>query len=568
MDSTIKQFQTQHTNAQRLLDKLQDFLAQGSALGVNIDPSLPRKLAEASQELGTGKLKVALIGGFSEGKTSIAAAWLGRLDKSTMRISQQESSNEVTVYSVGDDCELIDTPGLFGFKEQYNADLKTVEKYKDITRKYVSQAHLVLYVMNSTNPVKESHKEDLIWLLRTLQLLSRTVFVLSRFDEVADVEDERSYQEHLRVKRDNVQARLRDAIGPSEKELAQLSIVAVAANPFDMGMEYWLENSEKFKALSHIGLLQQATATRIEQSGGPTAVVEQARKSVILEVLHKEMPVAVENDRRLGDEVERLQDVHRTFEHQLNAVRQQASEARVDLREFVVGYFSGLIMRTQGLIMETAGDFYQTEIGKDGIIVTTRLQNEFERQLQGVTHELGRMRLSFDSEINHFNSVVIELGSQGVNYVVKGNFINNASILAARDGVVNVAKTLGVDIGKALSFKPWGAVNLAKNLNGLLLVVGVALEAWDSYERMKREKEFEASKRQMLKYFEAQREEVLALIDKDGFVERFFPEYAELLRDAESVQETLARQEDLRRRFRQWRTNGEVIEAEFVEHVA
>ena len=49
-------------------------------------------------EVETNKLKVALIGGFSEGKTSIAAAWLEKLDKSTMKITHQESSDEVKIY--------------------------------------------------------------------------------------------------------------------------------------------------------------------------------------------------------------------------------------------------------------------------------------------------------------------------------------------------------------------------------------------------------------------------------------------------------------------------------------
>ncbi|EPJ6495249.1 LeoA/HP0731 family dynamin-like GTPase, partial [Pseudomonas aeruginosa] len=321
MDLTLEQFQNQHASARTLLDKLQRFLEQGAKLGVPIDPSLVDKLKHVSEHLATDKLKIALIGGFSEGKTSIAAAWMERLDKSSMRISQQESSNEVKVYEIGDEFVLIDTPGLFGFKEQYNADSHALEKYKDITRKYVSEAHLVLYVMNSTNPIKESHKADLNWLFRTLNLLPRTVFVLSRFDEVADVEDENSYQENLQIKRSNVQARLREAIDANEQELANLSVVAVAANPFDMGTEYWLERLDQFKVLSHIGSLQQATAAKIKSSGGPTAIVEQARKSVILDVLHKELPVAVENDQQLSEEVARLKDVQSTLRHQLDGAK-------------------------------------------------------------------------------------------------------------------------------------------------------------------------------------------------------------------------------------------------------
>ena len=563
MNSTLELFLNQNNKALALLDKLRVFLEQGAALGVNIDPTLLSKLEHASQNLAKDKLKIALIGGFSEGKTSIAAAWMERLDKSSMNISQQESSNEVKVYEVDDNFVLIDTPGLFGFKEQYNADINAMEKYKDITRKYVSEAHLVLYVMNSTNPIKDSHKDDLNWLFRTLDLLPRTVFVLSRFDEVADVEDEASYAQHLQVKRNNVESRLRESIDASDAEVATLSIVAVAANPFDMGTDYWLERLGQFKTLSHIASLQQATASKIQSSGGPAAVVDQARKSVILDVLHKELPVAVENDQRLGDEVERLSGVSRTLSRQLVGAKSQIGEVRIGLRDFVSRYFSGLIMRTEGLTQETFKEFFEREIGRDGVMVTTRLQNEFDRQLNGVSQELSRMRLSFDSEIDHFNTNVINLGKQGVNYVIKGNLINNGSILAARDGIVNVAKTLGVDLGKALKFKPWGAINLAKNLNGILSVAGLALEAWDSYERKKREDQFRQAIAEMVDNFNNQREELLTMIQDVSFEERFFPDYASLDANAADVQVAIDTQKKLREQFREWRQTGELIEAEF-----
>lgn len=563
MNSTLELFLNRNNKALALLGKLREFLEQGSVLGVNIDPTLLSKLEHASQNLANEKLKIALIGGFSEGKTSIAAAWMERLDKSSMNISQQESSNEVKVYEVDDNFVLFDTPGLFGFKEQYNADIDAVEKYKDITRKYVSEAHLVLYVMNSTNPIKDSHKDDLNWLFRTLNLLPRTVFVLSRFDEVADVEDEASYAQHLQVKRHNVESRLRESIGANDTEVAALSIVAVAANPFDMGTDYWLERLGQFKTLSHIGTLQQATAGKIQTSGGPAAIVEQARKSVILDVLHKELPVAVENDQRLGDEVERLTGVSRTLTRQLDGAKGQIGEVRIGLREFVSRYFSGLIMRTEGLTQETFKEFFEREIGRDGVMVTTRLQNEFDRQLNGVSQELGRMRLSFDSEIDHFNTNVINLGKQGVNYAIKGNLINNGSILAARDGIVSVAKTLGVDLGKVLKFKPWGAVNLAKNLNGILSVAGLALEAWDSYERKKREEQFRKAITEMVDNFNAQREELLAMIQDASFEKNFFPDFALLGANVADVQVAIDTQNKLREQFREWRESGELIEAEF-----
>ncbi len=69
------------------------------------------------ENVGDQKLKVALVGGFSEGKTSIVAAWIERLDNS-MKINHKESSDEVKVYDIDGKIELVDTPGLFGFKEK------------------------------------------------------------------------------------------------------------------------------------------------------------------------------------------------------------------------------------------------------------------------------------------------------------------------------------------------------------------------------------------------------------------------------------------------------------------
>ena len=81
METTLEYFKKQQSSALELLDKLTIFLQQGEKIGVQIDPSLRRKLDEAIGCVTGDKLKVALIGGFSEGKTTIAAAWMGRLVK-------------------------------------------------------------------------------------------------------------------------------------------------------------------------------------------------------------------------------------------------------------------------------------------------------------------------------------------------------------------------------------------------------------------------------------------------------------------------------------------------------
>jgi len=563
MENTLKTFKDQQANALTLLDRLQNFLGQGAQAGVAIDPALSSKLQNVISSVSGQKLKVALIGGFSEGKTSIAAAWMEKLDRSSMKISHQESSNEVKIYEVGEDFVLIDTPGLFGFKEQENAETHAIEKYKDITKKYVSESHLVLYVMNSTNPVKESHKDDLTWLFRTLDLLPRTVFVLSRFDEVADVEDEQDYLANLKVKRENVAGRLREQIALTDQEAADLSIVAVAANPFDLGVEHWLGNLEEFKALSHIATLQTATTGKIQQNGGSAALVNDMRASVIRDVLSNQLPIAIENDQKVSLEVGRLDELNARLGKQLTATGQQIEEARISLRDFATRYFSDLILQAKGCSVETFGDFFEREVGAEGIILSTRLQNEFSRQTQSITLEVEKMQVGFDSEVNHFNTTVKALGKQGINHVLKGNFINNTTVLAARDGLTTIAKTVGMDIGKYLKFKPWGAVKFANGANGALAFLGVALEAWDSWEQYKREEAFKKAVTTMIANFEQQRQDFLALVNSERFKEEFFPDYLLLNTRRQELQSNVDDSRVRQQRFQAWRVEAEAIDAEF-----
>ncbi len=564
MKHTINNFNEKQTKILSLLERLLRFLQQGIQAGVPIEPSLIQKLENNIANIAGEKLKVALIGGFSEGKTSIAAAWMEKLDKSTMKISHQESSNEVKVYEIGEEFVLIDTPGLFGFKEQQNAQTFEIEKYKDLTKKHVSDAHLVLYVMNSTNPIKESHKEDMYWLFRTLNLLPRTVFVLSRFDEVSDVEDEEDYQENLKIKQQNVIGRLQDMISLTSEEISTLSIVAVAANPFDEGIDYWLENIEQFKALSHINYLQTATAEKIIQNGGSDALDAEMRTTVISDILHKKLPVATEANKTISHEVIQLEKAYNRLENQMLNTKNQISETQIALDKFVVSYFTDLIIQAKGCNLETFGEFYEREIGDEGIVINSRLQNEFRSQMGIINLEIEKMQISFDNEISHFNTTIKSLGKMGVNNVLKGNFINNKTIIATRDGIVTMAKTLGLDVGKYLKFKPYGAIKFAKGANAALAFVGIAIEVWDSYDKYKKEEQFKKTITDMVDGFNAQRKDLTDLIKSPEFAEKFFANYINFNRQLKELDKNLQESKERSHIFSNWLAEAKLLESELI----
>lgn len=549
MKTVLEAFNEQQAKARAIQDKLLDFLAQGEAAGVSIDPALKKKLQQSIA--GNKKLKVALIGGFSEGKTSIAAAWLGVV-KSGMNISHQESSNAVAIYEVDDDLTLIDTPGLFGYKEKFNADTHEQEKYKDITRKYVSEAHLVLYVMNSTNPLKESHASELKWLFRELNLLPRTVFVLSRFDEVADVADEEDYQQNFSIKKQNVLSRLKDLIDLKDDEAQALSIVAVSANPFDAGVEHWLSEPERFRQLSHISLLQQATTKNIEFNGGLEKMALETSKSIIQDVLLREIPVAVEKDKLLAEELDKLTRAEQRASNDIVVAQKKVSRAQASLKEFVVDHFTDLILQLKGANMETISAFFEREIGEGGIVLDNKIQIAFSKNIDAVSSDLVRIQTSLNSDISAFDSHMLAMGRQGLDWIVKSKVINANTIKGARDL-----------LWSSFKFKPWGAIKLAKGLNGALAFAGIAFEAWDSWKEAERIKEFEKGKRSLIENLEEQRRELLEKVNGTDFSTQFFPGFTELQQQIARLSDELGKTEKQRKIFAQWRHDAEAIDAEF-----
>lgn len=563
MGQTLKNHQENQTKVIQLLAKLQDFIIQGSDFGLNVSHDVQSKLKSSLDSLDGERLKIALIGGFSEGKTSIAASWLGKIDPKTMNISATESSNAVKVYDIDEDYQLIDTPGLYGYKEQENINDQEVEKYKDITKKYVSEAHIVLYVMNSKNPIKESHIDDLKWLFRELNLLSRTVFVLSRFDEVADVEDELDYQAKFKVKEENVRERLTSILSLSVEESSDVRIVAVSANPFDEGVDYWMQNKEEFERLSHMKLLQDATTGVVKMNGGYSGLIEETRKTIISDILIKKIPEIEEKNKIIAQEIKKLIELHEIEEGALNNINKKITYAKSNLRNSLGGYFTDLIMQVSGTSLETINEFLIRELGHEGIIVSSRIGEYFENETNQINIALNTQAVNFNAEIDNIDTAVGSLTKKGLNHLAKNVKLDASTIKVARDGLVAGGKFVGLNLKEALKFKPWGAVNLAGNINKALPLLSVAIEAWDTWNQAQKQQKFDEAKKELIINFEKQKSEILQLIDSEDFVTKFFPIYKELKTKIDNITKLRKEHDEKGEAFKTWRAKGAIIEGEF-----
>jgi len=553
---TIEIFKQKQNRIVTILSSLRDFLKEGKKYDVDINQEIIDKIENVIDASNDKPLKIALVGGFSEGKTSIVAAWSENYDESSMKISQGESTDQVTIYDSKEGYQLADTPGLFGFKETGDK-----QKYKEITEKYVSESDLVFYVMSSDNPIKDSQKEELQWLFVDLNLLPRTVFILSRFDEEADLEDEHEYEGIFEIKKESVIIRLKE-FGIIKND--EIEIVAISANPYGEGIDNWLKNIDEYKKLSHITDLQKATEKKILTFGGKNELVFKKQQTVVRDLLDQAVPAVDIKMNRMLKEIEHFDKICKELRTNSLKVQNRIVKTRLNLREFISDYFSDLIIQVKGTTIETIDEFFEKNIGEKGIIIETKIENEFEKQIGDINSEISLFRISFDTSVQHFNNIIGDLAYDGIK--------NGGKLL--KEGVVNLKSNNILAIRDIilpnLKFKPWGAVKLAKNINkGAMYLgsfLGIGIEVWDSISYAMKKERLERAKEDMRNNFNNQREEYLKLLnDNDQFTSLFFPEYYETVKQIDELKKEIDERRQIKKDFEDWKKKGEIIEAEFVE---
>ena len=404
---TVEYFKEQKMKTTSLLKQLKIFVEKGELFGIT-DDELLEKLNRAIQDSESRKLKVALIGGFSQGKTSIAAAWLETYEKGSMKISAAESTDEINIYEYDDDVMLVDTPGLFGFKEDANE-----KKFRDKTKDYLSEADLVLYVMDPENPIKESHRDLFDWLFKRLGLLSRTIFVINMFDAVCDIEDEEDYEDMLDIKKQDILSRLVE-FGITDSNMS-IPVVAVSSDPMERGIEeYWLNHIQEYRTLSHIGELQAATFNKIMQFSDKNEIVVKKQKSIIKNVLGDKLPAVTRNLSTANKELLKLQESFDDIESDFLKRRDKLFRARTELRSFVTDYYTDLIQRLKKTTPDTIEDFFDANIGKDGILIENTIRGEIELKLETLSADLEGLNQNINMTVEHYTNVIGKLAEGGV----------------------------------------------------------------------------------------------------------------------------------------------------------
>ncbi len=558
------------------LRQLQSIVEQGQELGLELS-DVAEKIKSAIRSARAGKTRIVMLGSFSDGKTSAVAGMLGELHDS-MKIDVAESSDEITVFHLdvppqggierGPSYEIVDTPGLFGTKEK-EIDGQQI-RCSEITRRYISEAEVVVYVCDAVLPLKDSHKESLRLVLRDFKKLPVTIFVINKMDEAGtDMNDEEDYQERAAVKRETLAQRLTDTLELSDEERDALRIVCIAADPKGRGLEYWLERKDDYERRSHIGLLR----AEVERLIGSTTAVQLAEGSSMavvrdvlmdigenIDVVNRQMATPL---MRCREEIADMRSDCSILRQELNSSRGTMTDRMNDLKQRVLSEIRHAESADQ--LVQVVEEQLGMEHGK----VTCYILNRNISQIMSECAEanntsLERKEIEFESRFQAQNDM---LGnslkeSQKVLRDVKSKL----EVVSHAYSVFS--QTFRTTVGHAAKFE----TKAGRWIGNASVALGVAMELYDWYEAKQRNEKVAELQHTLRESVNEIFSGIFKMFDSDeSYYKTFAPSYPEMLKLISTREEELQQMQQqsdnlagYRDRLRQWMEH-DIEDAEIVE---
>lgn len=517
---------------QKKMQELDIILQEGEKLGLNLQ-EVYKKVAHVQETISDEKIKIVLLSSFSDGKTTIIAA-LNEQIEDNMKIDSDESSDEIIVYhpqGLAKDFEIMDTPGLFGSKE------KEVEgeaiRFSEITERFISEAHIILYVCDAVTPLKESHASFIEKVMRQYNKLPSTIFVINKMDEAGyDLLDEKDFQRGVAIKTENLVKRLKDTIDLTDAEAEELNIVCIAADPKGKGLTKWFERLEDYKKRSHIDDLR--------------ACIDRIIDSCDKELLHKSVELATMTDiadmlsqnitavsQSIGETIKERTIVINDSKSELALLKSDLNNARKLMSDRLNELKNGIFAELDAIAMEDLNSFIEQKIGVEENGISFYIFNNEVNQIirecsEGNNVALHEHAQLIDQKISSMKQFAIDGLKSGTKFI-KNIKISGETVKAVRDVVC-----------KSFKFKPWGAIKLASKVNRVMPIIGVIMDgafAW--YEQKqddKRRQEFEKNKKTIKDAINKTIANVFATFsDDEKYIQNYAPSYEHIKQEIESM---------------------------------
>lgn len=550
------------------MDVVEKKIQELDGMGIDISESI-RKIESAKRIVQDDKISVVLVGAFSDGKTSVAAGWINeKLDN--MKIASDESSDEILCYTpttIPEGCQIVDTPGLFGDKVGADEDGGRVP-LSDITKKFISEANIILYVVAAKNPIKDSHRECIRWILKDLNKLSSTIFVINRMDDVADLTDEEDYSLQAKIKTENLKGKLLEC-GLNQSEANKVRVACISAAPNGQGIEVWNEHREEYLRRSHLDALEKLTNSILQSSR--ENLITKTGCDILNDELVKTIELIGEQERQIAEIFlpEKKESLKRN-KKDLEALYKRLVRSKKDMKDALKALNKKKINIIRATSMENFKDVLEDEIGilpgKEGYVLNEEINDifiEYAEKFSDWTMELGE---KFQSEYNKQNEAMESLLKKGA--LGSSNGLKAAGQLGVatfKNGIFAGRELLG-KLGVVIKFKPWQVTKMATFARKALPVIGAAIDVVtniaENIAAGAKNRKFEKSKDDLKNGINDTFYEVMQMLNSDeSYIDQFAPSYRILEEQIRQDEEDIRYQESMLKKFNTW--NEEIIDADY-----
>lgn len=555
-------------------NKLQKLTALKQLLqkGVEYIPELQSYLGKIDSIVNTikdGEISVVLLGSFSDGKTSAIAGLLGRLE-GNMKIDNDESSDELTIYRPKDlkkGFKIIDTPGLFGTKER-EINGQNI-KFSEITERYISEAHIIIYVCDAVVPLKESHVEIIRRVMRDYHKLDNTIFVINKMDEAGyDLLDEYDFNNGCKIKKENLISRLRSTINLTPDEEKRLHVICIAADPKGKGLQHWFSKIDNYYERSHIkdlrkcvnAVVNNADTDKLSSSSYETSVSE------IVDGLHK----AIEcTEKPVSKAIVKMERDCTEIEEDGKHLKSELRLSRNELRQAINEIKDDAIREIKGASLETIGEVISNQLGVQNDQVTfyvfqDKLSAQIEQCCEANANNVNLAAVKIQNTYSMQDAMLNDAVKYGVGQLKNLN-ITGEQIKAVRDV-----------IAKGYKFKPWGAINMGKNITKwagwIGAGIGVAFELYGWYKQHKDQNKLNELKKSLTNAINDCICNVFKTFESDNeYYKNFAPSYIQLCQKIQERNEEIASLkqkvqylENYKRDIEAWKNSAEYVDFEEV----
>lgn len=432
-----------------------------------INKDVIEKINRTIDDIEKEKIKVVLFGAFSDGKSTIVSALLDRTD---IKISPEPTTDEINLYS-HKDFFIVDTPGLFSEKTEHD------EK----TKQYISEADLIIFTTDAVNPLKESQHPTIKWILKDLNKINQTIFIINKLDTTGiDIENSKEFEYMCNIKKNEVIKILNNILGSSNN----YNIVCLSSDPYGEGITYWLNNKEEYERLSNIKALESVMEDIIKKQ--KYELIEDKIKAVLLDITGSNLDLLKENLEKFEEDLERYKLERNELAEEVKIINRDLSKAVMRLKNRLIAYRHSLVEEINTCVDEKCiSDFVIKKIGKDGYILKEEIELISREELsivnEGLKSTIAVLEKieKFYEELEKLDSELLKSGINAGKYL--SNIIKMTPVETLRNFILGTRNFLGLPI----KFAPWQVVNISKSISKLSIVssvffdlVGIGIEVY------------------------------------------------------------------------------------------